>query len=128
MHTPVAGLDAENAEDRVFKKLKQHASEELQKSLVGKKKAAKDKPPQPSERKPPPKAAGPAPPDPAELQKHEEEKARVHAEHKQHQMKAAERLNGLTPDSLKTLLPGGDSAELSIEFHPVQKHFRVKYP
>ena len=75
----VAGLDAENADDRIYKKMKQQATEELHKRFMekGRKqqeeddKEARDAPAAPSRgarRQPDPQA----PPHPDEMKRHEE--------------------------------------------------------
>ncbi|OLP82399.1 hypothetical protein AK812_SmicGene36960 [Symbiodinium microadriaticum] len=110
----VAGLDAENADDRIYKKMKQQATEELHKRFMekGRKqqeeddKEARDAPAAPSRgarRQPDPQA----PPHPDEMKRHEESVARVHKEHVKQQAKQAERRNNLTPADLKQFLPGG---------------------
>ena len=132
----VSGLDAENAEDQIFKKMKKQASEELQRSFVsaGKKQAERERRPPPAPpqagQNPGSSAAQPAAPRDGEMQQHEAARARAHAEHKKHEQQNAERLNQLTPPTLRSFLPGGGTITdtFSIEYHPVQKHFRVKYP
>ena len=57
-------------------------------------------------------------------------KAREMTERKSRKQEEAARLWNLTPKELREFLPGGGSIEntFSIEYHPVKKYFRVKYP
>ena len=124
----VANLDPENQEDSIFKKMSKEASEQLQKSFEEegaekqkRRAAAKQKEDQDKQE---------APRKPPELHKHEEAKARVHAEHKAREKETTERLMNLTPPDLKQFLPGGGEIKDTfwIDYHPIAKKFRVKYP
>eukprot|EP00435_Cladocopium_sp_Y103_P028493 s2646_g7.t1 len=113
-------LDPENAEDSRFLKLKKLAQEELESCLIehGRVQVEKEKEEERKEREHP------------KGNMEEVARAREVAERKNRKQEEAARLWNLTPKELRDFLPGAGSIEntFSIEYHPVNQYFRVKYP
>lgn len=112
----MAELDPENAADPGFLKVKKLAMEELGEKML--KKAADNK-------------------DDDDMGKAEKkakeretkEKEAAEKERKERVKETQKRAFGLTPKELKDFLPGkGVDGLMSVEYHPILQHFRVKYP
>ena len=120
----VAHLDGKNQQDRTFQQMQKEASEQLQGMLIKRGRAQQKK-------------------EQDDAQEEEAEKTRLAQTRKAAEDKAAKaesnreqaemtRLSGLTPADLRDFLPRQGRSDgqviMTIEYHPVQSYFRVKYP
>ena len=123
----VSELDPENKEDGTFRNMKKAAKEELHHILrkCGKNKEKGDVEEEAEQTAAEPKDSNKE----SEARKFEEARRKAETERAARKEEAGKRLTGLTPANLKRYLPKeGDEPGISIEYHPIQNFFRVRYP
>ena len=118
----LGSLDAENAADKDFLRMKKVASEELQTMFIEEGAKQERQKREKREREESEKKAA--------EEKTRKVQAEVQKKHKERKQEEQARNWGLTPKNLRNLLPGRGEIQdvFSIQFHPINKFFNVRYP